>query len=281
VRRSNRPLIFVGVLLAILAFFGVYLLSSGGVGTPTGSPTAHPTVAVVVAKQDIPLGRVVTEDMLGTADKDSTTVVADVVTVPRQIIGLRIRQTVLEGQVLQASMFSGEGVATNTEILRNLDSGFRAMAVQVDQVTGVGTLIQPGDHVDVIIALEDADGKFPVVGTSCDPGQPLLDPCVNNTSVKIIVQDAKVLATLLPPAPEGQSGTGSGATTLSGRSMMVLLQLRPQDVELVRFAQLDGNLSLVLRATADAGTAPTDTTGITLAELIRNHGVLPPNIVRP
>jgi Flp pilus assembly protein CpaB len=178
-------------------------------------------------------------------------------------------------------MFSGEGVATNTEILRNLDSGFRAMAVQVDQVTGVGTLIQPGDHVDVIIALEDADGKFPVVGTSCDPGQPLLDPCVNNTSVKIIVQDAKVLATLLPPAPEGQSGTGSGATTLSGRSMMVLLQLRPQDVELVRFAQLDGNLSLVLRATADAGTAPTDTTGITLAELIRNHGVLPPNIVRP
>jgi len=281
VRRSNRPLIFVGVLLAILAFFGVYLLSSGGLNTPAGSPTAHPTVAVVVAKQDIPLGQVVTEEMLGSADKDSTTVVADVVTVPRQVIGLRIRQAVLEGQVLQTSMFQGVGVASNTELLRNLDSGFRAMAVQVDQVTGVGTLIQPGDHVDVVIALEDSDGKFPVVGTTCDPGQPLLDPCVNNTSVKVLVQDAKVLGTLLPPTPEGAAGTGSDTATLSGRSMIVLLQLRPQDVELVRFAQLDGNLSLVLRATADAGTAPTDTTGITLAELVRNHGVLPPNIIKP
>jgi pilus assembly protein CpaB len=273
----------VGVLLAVLAFFGVYLLSSGGVGTPGGSPTAHPTVAVVVAKQDIPLGQVVTEDMLGSADKDSTTVVADVVTVPRQIIGLRIRQSVLEGQVLQTSMFQGEGVASNTEILRNLDSGFRAMAVQVDQVTGVGTLIQPGDHVDVVLALEEADSKFPEIGPGCDPADtpPLLDRCINSTSVKVLVQDAKVLGTLLPPSPDNQSGAGSGVTTLNGRSMIVVLQLRPQDVELVRFAQLDGNLSLVLRATADAGTAPTDTTGITLSELVRNHGVLPANLIQP
>jgi pilus assembly protein CpaB len=274
----------VGVLLAILAFFGVYLLSSGGAGTPGGSPTAHPTVAVVVAKQDIPLGQVVSAEMLGTADKDSTLVVADVVTVPRQIIGLRIRQSVLEGQVLQASMFQGEGVASNTELLRNLDSGFRAMAVQVDQVTGVGTLIQPGDHVDVVIALEEIDNKFPEVGPGCDPADtpPLLDQCLNSTSVKVLVQDAKVLGTLLPPTPENQGiGSGSGTATLSGRSMIVLLQLRPQDVELVRFGQLDGNLSLVLRATADAGTAPTDTTGITLSELVRNHGVLPANMIQP
>jgi Flp pilus assembly protein CpaB len=190
---------------------------------------------------------------------------------------------VLEGQVLQTSMFQGEGVASNTEILRNLDSGFRAMAVQVDQVTGVGTLIQPGDHVDVVLALEEADSKFPEIGPGCDPADtpPLLDRCINSTSVKVLVQDAKVLGTLLPPSPDNQSGAGSGVTTLNGRSMIVVLQLRPQDVELVRFAQLDGNLSLVLRATADAGTAPTDTTGITLSELVRNHGVLPANLIQP
>ena len=51
----------------------------------------------------------------------------------------------------------------NAEVLRALDPGFRAMAVQVDQVTGVGTIIQPGDRVDVIISFEDTDGKFPVI----------------------------------------------------------------------------------------------------------------------
>jgi pilus assembly protein CpaB len=272
VRRSNRPLIFVGVLLAVLAFFGVFLLSSGGVGSPAGSPTAHPAVAVVIAKADIALGSVISADMLDAANKDATLVAADVVTEPRKIVGLRIRQAVLQGQVLEASMFHAEGVASNEELLRNLESGFRAMAVQVDQVTGVGTLIQPGDHVDVVLALEETDSKFPEVGPGCPPDAPLLlDQCLNSTSIKVLVQDSKVLGTILPPTPEKQAAI----------SMIVLLQLRPQEVELVRFAQLDGNLSLVLRATADAGTAPTDTTGITLSELVRAHIVLPPNLIQP
>jgi Flp pilus assembly protein CpaB len=146
------------------------------------------------------------------------------------------------------------------------------MAVQVDQVTGVGTFIEPGDHVDVVLALEETDSKFPQVGPGCPPDAPLLlDQCLNSTSIKVLVQDSKVLGTILPPTPEKQAAI----------SMIVLLQLRPQEVELVRFAQLDGNLSLVLRATADAGTAPTDTTGITLSELVRAHIVLPPNLITP
>ena len=33
----------------------------------------------------------------------------------------------------------------------NIPKGLRAQAIQVDQVTGVGTLIHTGDSVDVII----------------------------------------------------------------------------------------------------------------------------------
>ena len=47
----------------------------------------------------------------------------------------------------------------------------------------------------------------------------------------------------------------------------MILALTPQQVELVRFAQLDGNLSLVLRSTADQGRRrPTATSGITLRD---------------
>jgi Flp pilus assembly protein CpaB len=59
------------------------------------------------------------------------------------------------------------------------------------------------------------------------------------------------------------------------QQQIVIVQLTPQQVELVRFAQLDGNLSLVLRATADRDQPPVPTTGITLFELVERWGVLP------
>ena len=55
--------------------------------------------------------------------------------------------------------------------------------------------------------------------------------------------------------------------------------MTPQQAELIRFTQLDGNLSLVLRAPGDAEAAPVTTTGITLRELVDRFGVLPPRII--
>ena len=43
------------------------------------------------------------------------------------------------------------------------------MSVQVDQVTGVGTLIQTGDHVDVIVGF---GGSTAVALRSWVPGDP-------------------------------------------------------------------------------------------------------------
>jgi Flp pilus assembly protein CpaB len=217
------------------------------------------------------------------------------VTEPKSIVGVPVRQAVYAGQVMQTSMFSAAGVSSSAEILKNLEPGFRAMAVQVDQVTGVGTIIQPGDRVDVVISFEDTDSKFPVVveGPTTREGVPLqevrhfapLDP-INHTSIKVLVQNSKVLGTLLPPPPAENSqeaspppASGGGQVALTGQQQIVILQLTAQQVELVRFAQLDGNLSLVLRATGDKDAPPDVTTGITLFELVERWGVLPGNIV--
>ena len=107
---------------------------------------------------------------------------------------------------------------SNKEVLRKLDPGFRAMAVQVDQVTGVGTIIQPGDRVDVIISFEDTDGKFPVIFEGAPTTMQArrttvrtfenFDDKLNNTSVKVLVQDSKVLGTLLPPPPPSELERG-------------------------------------------------------------------------
>ena len=62
----------------------------------------------------------------------------------------------------------------------------------------------------------------------------------------------------------------------SGPTLVVLLAVTPQQAEVVRFAQLDGNVSLVLALPADRRAADTATLGITLQQLVDQYGVLPP-----
>lgn len=293
-KRSNRLLFLIGIILAVVAFVGVFYLANQGGGGGTGGPgaTAVPEVTVVTARDEIAIGTIIESSMLNTATKPQTEVPFDAISSASAIAGLPARQAIPAGVPITLSMFGTQGSTSNKEVLRALDPGFRAMAVQVDQVTGVGTIIQPGDRIDVIIAFEDTDGKFPIVyeGPSSRTGTPpqeirtfeVGDDKLNNTSVKVLVQDAKVLGTLLPPPPAADSSgatpaptAASGEVALTGQQQIVIVQLTPQQVELVRFAQLDGNLSLVLRAVRDRDQPPVPTTGITLFELVERWGVLP------
>jgi Flp pilus assembly protein CpaB len=294
-KRSNRLLFLIGIILAIVAFVGVFMLSQGGGGGGGGvgqSPTPAP-VKVVVARQDIQTGTIIESNLLTTSELAADVVPFDAISSPNEIVGLPARQTLIAGQAITLSMFAQQGTITNAEILRNLEPGFRAMAVQVDQVTGVGAITQPGDRVDVVISLEDTDGKFPLVFETAPErqGTPPVnvrtfenaDGNINNTSIKILVENSKVLGTLLPPPPAETTTdqatpaptADTGEVALTGVQQIVIIQLTPQQVELVRFAQLDGNLSLVLRATADSLAPPVPTTGITLFELVERWGVLP------
>jgi Flp pilus assembly protein CpaB len=292
-KRSNRLLFLIGIILAIVAFVGVFLLIGNDGDQSGGGPngTAIPEVNVVTAKQDIQVGTIIDSSMLNTSKKPQNEVPLDAIGSASTIAGLPARQTIVAGVPITLSMFETQGACSNREVLRALDPGFRAMAVQVDQVTGVGTIIQPGDRVDVVIAFEDTDGKFPIVfeGPSSREGTPpqtvrtfeVADDKLNNSSIKVLVQDSKALCTLLPPPPAEEGGgtpaptAGTGQVALTGQQQIVVIQLTPQQVELVRFAQLDGNLSLVLRAVADRDQPPVPTTGITLFELVERWGVLP------
>lgn len=304
-KRSNRLLILLGIVLAVVAFAAIFLLSpnptpNGDHNTPTPSP-----VTALVATQAIPLGTTVTAEMVTTKPIPYGEAPAGYLRDPSQVIGLIMRTDVLANDVITASDFNSVTTTSNADLVRRLKKGFRAMAVEVDQVTGVGTLIQPGDHVDVVLALEGTDNKFPVVaeGAPTKEGTPpttvrnfkAVGPdLVNRTSIKILVQDATVLGVEFPPPP-AQSNTqtantnasptpapsspGGSGTALTGQQELAILALTPQQVELVRFAQLDGNLSLVLRSTADAGAPPDATTGVTLNILVSKYQVIPAQMV--
>src|SRR2546426_2473320 len=64
-KRSNRLVLLIGVLLAVVAFVGIVLVLGQGPSTgPNPQPTIATTVQVVIAKVDIAAGTVVTDEML-------------------------------------------------------------------------------------------------------------------------------------------------------------------------------------------------------------------------
>ena len=105
-----------------------------------------------------------------------------------------------------------------------------------------------------------------------------IDTYLNNTTVKVVVQNVQVLAVTPRSVDETNGNAPSG---IPEPDMVVVLAVTPQQAEVVRFAQLDGNISLVLRAPGDSSVADTSTTGVTLWELVDKWGVLPPQPVTP
>jgi pilus assembly protein CpaB len=291
-KRSNRLVLLVGVFLAVVAFVGIALLLGQGGTTPnTGTQAPPTTLPTVKALQDIPLGETVTAEMVTTetlaVDARKSTAFQDV----SQVIGSIARRKITAGAQLEALDFSN----TQTGCASPLDvpPGLRAMAVQVDQVSGVGTIINSGDFVDMVVGV--TGDKFPVV--TIDPQTQTITTVagLNATSVKMLVEGMQVLCRQLPPPPAPANGQAAPApsndttTPLNGQQEIVMVAVTPTQAEIIKYSQLDGSITLVLRSpkdfTRDPATGliipppPSGSEGITLKKLTTDFGVPIPELV--
>jgi pilus assembly protein CpaB len=275
-------MLIAGVMLAGVAFVAV--LAFGGMGTTT-IVTPPADVNVVVAAVDLALGTELTADQLTTQTRPQAQA-SGTYARSEELVGRIVRRSVAVGQVLTTTDFDTNVMA---QIAQSLAPGLRAIAIPLSKVDSVGMLLQPGDRVDALISMADADGSNPIVqpnpiygqptvdGSQPDPYLPL-DAYLNNTTVKIVVQNVQVLAV------QPKSGSQANMVQPVGEpepDVIVIVAVTPQQAEIVRYGQLDGNISLVLRAPGDAGAADTTTTGITLRWLVDHYGVLPPMVVTP
>jgi pilus assembly protein CpaB len=284
-------ILLVGIFLAVGAFILIVFLNAGG------APRATPTPAVahmVVAAVDIPQGTSITESMLTTKDVNLAEKPADSFALTASVVGKTARQSIAAGAYLPQSAISGTGVSTSVDVAGELKPGERAMAISVDEVNGVGTLIQPGDRVDVVIAfIKDADRKPEIPETFVPPRNVAPPSCdkllceesaigINVASTKVVIQNLRVVGILLsgPASPQGgaqASPAPAAGPILTGRTELVMLAVSDQQAEVLRFGQLlSSPITLILRAPADAEASPEDTTGIVLKVLIEEYGVLPP-----
>jgi len=169
VKRSNRLVILVGVLLAVLAFVGIVVLLG-----QTGSKTDEPkrTVTVLIAKSDIAIGDSVTPDMVSTKEVDPEAVSGNRIADPSQLTGSPALFPVSAGQQVSKEAVGIGGLA-NYCITACLEAGEKAIAFQVERVTGLDFLIQPGDHIDILFR-----GEVQVLQPTIDsnPENPRFEP---------------------------------------------------------------------------------------------------------
>ena len=286
-KRSNRLVLLVGIFLAVVAFVGIAILLSGGPNRGQNPAASAVTkLPTVIAAQDIPLGVVIKPEMVKVEDRDvGTSRKAGAFGDAGQVIGLPARRKITAEAQLEAADFSDIGVVTRLDVPPTK----LAMAIQVDQVSGVGTLIKTGDYVDMIVGL--TGDKFPVVTLNPTDKSITVVAGLNSTSVKLLLSGMQVLGTLLPPPPAAAEAapapSGQPSTTLTGGQEMVIVAVDAQQAEILKFAQLDGSISLALRSPADFVDAsgqpivsiPAATTGITLKQLVDIYGVIRPQLV--
>lgn len=281
-KRTNRLMLIAGVALAGVSF--VVVLAFGRFGQQQ-STTASSDVPVVIAAVDVQLGTALTQAMLATENRprvDAT----DTYQGPEEVVGQVVRRAVVKGQALTDEDFQSGVVVP--ELVSSIQPGMRAVAVQLSRVDSVGSLLQPGDYVDVLLSLDDPDGLNPVVFANPAGFQPdsdgnvivpytSLDEFMNNTTVKVVLQNVQVLAAL----PVGDESNDESADAALTDGVVAVLAATPQQVEVIRFAQLDGHVSVVLRAPTDSTATDVATSGMTLRQLVDEWGVLPPLPVTP
>jgi Flp pilus assembly protein CpaB len=288
VNRSNRLVIFVGVLLAILAFVGIVILLNQ---TNKGPSAENANVKVVVAKADIKIGDPVTPDKVAERDVDPGAVLETRLGSISQVTGQPALYAIpKDSQVTKESIGIGGGVSP---ISPQLQPGEKAIAFQVDPVTGLNFLIQPGDHVDVVLGSRITVLQ-PTSDTVSKPANqqrfetvPGLDAV---RTVKTILQDKRVLyvsqtrvQSQAQAAASPSPGTSGGQTQAQApiENVIIVIAGTDQDAEVIKFAQNDvsevGPLTAVLRSTTD--TDKETTSGITIDRLVSQYGLAIPNIV--
>ena len=288
-KRSNRLVIFVGVLLAILAFVGIVILLNSTSGP---AATQQPTkVTVLVANQDIKIGDKVTPDKVDEQQVDPSGVSGTPFGSKSAVGGKPALVDIPKGsQVNQEEVLGG-----TSPIGAQLRPGEKAIAFQVDRVTGLDFLVQAGDHVDIVLS-QRITVLQPTADTITKPARQQRFEAITGLdavrTVKTILQNKRVLyvsqTRVKPPAAATASatpapgGTQTQQTPAAIENVIIVFAGTDQDAEVIKFAQNEvsevGALTAVLRNTQDSATERT--TGITIDRLVTQYGLAIPNIIK-
>jgi pilus assembly protein CpaB len=198
-------------------------------------------IQILVAKKNIPKDFKLDETMV------------EFETVPKKYVQPKALHKVDEilGQISGSTIFEGEQIIA-TKLLSIEDAGlafkipknFRAFAISVDEISGVGGHVRPGNYVDVMGIFDFGDER-----KSDERAVTLLQ------NVYVLAAGAD-LGQAIPLSATADSGRFAGGAPPAGTNnyKAVTLMLTPDEAQKIMLAQEVGALSLSLRSLWEGNT---------------------------
>jgi Flp pilus assembly protein CpaB len=296
VKRSNRLVILVGVLLAVLAFVAIVILLNQRTAEPT---VEEITQTVLVATEDIAIGDPVTPEVVEEQEINPEAITGTPLASTTSVSGEPAIFAIPAGSQVSAEAI-GRGDEFAVNIAAQLQPGEKAVSFLVDPVTGLDFLVKPGDSIDIILA-EEISVFQETADSAANPdpeAPPRFEEAVGlgGSTVKAVLQDKRVLYVSGTKAtrPEPQDTNGDGVINEQDAQaeaavldvVVVVFAGTDQDAEVIKFAQNDflefsasdaRALSVTVRHTDD--DVIEETTGITIDQLVEVYGLRIPSAV--
>jgi pilus assembly protein CpaB len=237
--RSTRTLVVVGiaVVLAALASYSVYRAIKN-------LPEKKVPIAerfTVVAGQNIPVGMLLTKEMVKVIPWPANSPVMGGFAAPEEVIGRGVTSMLVQNEPIVETKLAPRAAGGGLPPL--ITPGMRAMTVRVNDVIGVAGFTQAGHRVDVVVIIRGNEGVSRTV----------------LSNIQVLSSNRRI--------DQEQARTGMGAD-----QSVVTLLVSPEEGEKLALATSQGSIVLALRNPLD--TAPTETKGVRMSSLMA--GAEPP-----
>ena len=239
-------IMFIAIALAAGAFFITMHFTAqepdkGIVAQPQAVYKEVPTVDVYTAKEEIPIGAIIKPEMLDIQPWPKHLKLDDMMEAnPEQsnnLVKMVARTPFTKGEPIMISRLANE--KDPNFLAASLPKGMRVVTIAVDQVSGVGGFVYPGDRVDILITHDIALSQHEDVkpdGTKVEAKRdPITEVLLSNIRVMAVNQKSSIHGGEPPTLP---------AT--------VSLEVSASDAQKIRLTENgNGRLSLALRSLKD------------------------------
>jgi len=199
--------------------------------------------SVVVAKDDLPLGALVTKEDVKLVPWPSSDPLQGGFDNIDKVVDRGLVAPVLKNEPLSESKLAP--VEAGSGLPPTIPAGMRAISVKVNEVIGVAGFTVPGTRVDVLAMIHEN----------------------NNAMSRIVVTNVQVLTSGTKFDQDQSRKDGKPIKTT-----VVTLAVSPNDAERIALAATSGQIALALRNPLDV--QPAQTPGVRMAELM--NGATPP-----
>ncbi|MCW4473332.1 Flp pilus assembly protein CpaB [Xanthomonas sp. H13-6] len=219
--RPNRNLVFILVALALGVVAAVVAVNYVQKAVDARTQDEGETIVVAVPKQDMEAGMLVGSDDLAARPVPVDLVPADAITPDNygDYVGRILRAPVRQGAPVPGAAL----VPLYDQFSSVIKAGNVGYTMSVDETNSISGMIAPGDHVDILLTVDQEQGGARVL--------PLLE------NVNVLATGNRVGET---PADEDAQGFSN-----------ITLELSPREAERLTVAGKAGSLRVILRQNED------------------------------